>query len=367
MLVNILNRKVKPHKDTQMSNQFLQLKVKEVIRETKDAITIVFEEPSPSISYQSGQFFTFLVPIGEKKLRRPYSLCTSPYVDELPAVTVKRVQGGEVSNYLNDHLRAGAVLEAIPPTGNFTTTYKKENKRHLILLGGGSGITPLIAILKSALHQEPHTLVSLIYANKDVDSIIFNNQLDQLQLTHTDRFKLIYSLDKAPPGWQGITGMLNPVVLKETLKVLPDWGKDKTEYFICGPTGFMNLVTDTLQSLEVPQEKVYQESFFIDNDKATNAAQEKLVAREVTVIYEGETYKFTVPPDKTILETALENDIDLPFSCQSGVCTACLGKCLSGKIKLEADGGLSEEELKEGYVLTCVSHPLTENVVVEID
>ena len=367
MLVRILNRKAKPYKEAPMSDQFLQLKVSEVIRETKDAITIVFEEPSPSISYQSGQFFTFLVPIGEKKLRRPYSLCTSPYWDELPAVTVKRVQGGKVSNYLNDHLRAGAVLEVIPPTGNFTTTYKKENKRHLILLGGGSGITPLIAILKSALHQEPHTIVSLIYANKEVDSIIFNDQLNQLQRTHTNRFKLIYSVDKAPSGWQGIIGKLNPVKLKGALKLLPDWGKDKTEYFICGPAGFMNVVTATLQDLEVPQEQVYQESFFIDNNDATNAAQAKLVAREVTVIYEGKTYKFMVPPDKTMLETALENDIDLPFSCQSGVCTACRGKCLSGKIKLDADGGLSEEELKEGYILTCVGHPLTENVVIEID
>lgn len=350
-----------------MSNQFLQLKVKEVIRETKDTITIIFEESSPAISYQAGQFLTLLVPIGEEKFRRSYSLCTSPYVDKLPAITVKRVQAGKVSNYLNDLLRAGAVLEATSATGNFTTTYKKDNKRHLILLGGGSGITPLIAILKSILYQEPHSITSLIDANKEVASIIFNKQLDQLKQTYPDRFKLIYSLDKAPPDWQGRIGVLNAASLKDILKMLPDWGKDKTEYFICGPVGFMNLVTATLQSLEIPQEKVYQESFFVDHNKATEVVQKKLVAREVTVIYEGDTYKFTVPAGKTILETALENDIDLPFSCQSGVCTACRGKCLSGKIKLDTDGGLSEEELQEGYILTCVSHPLTENVVVEID
>ena len=298
---------------------------------------------------------------------RPYSLCTSPYLDEPLAVTVKRVPDGRVSNYLNDHLRIGDTLAAIPPAGNFTTSCHPHNQRHLALFGGGSGITPLMAIIKSALHQALHTMVSLIYANRHEQAIIFKNQLDYLKKRYSDRFNVVYSLDDPPKNWSGIAGKLNPYTLKKIVKTLPDFGKKNTEYFICGPEGFMHVAMCTLQDIGIPQEKILKESFLIDHHHAPNLEKSLLATHKVMVIYEGEKHTFTVPPKKTILQTALENDIDLPFSCQSGLCTACRGKCLSGKVKLENQEGLDAQALQAGYVLTCVAYPLTDDVVIEIE
>lgn len=355
--------------------QYYQLKVREVVRETADAVSIIFEQPEQEITYKPGQYLTLNPLINGKKIRRAYSLCSSPFVDEFPAVTVKRVEGGLVSNYLNEQVKAGDVLEVMEPLGNFVVEPNKSEVRHLVLLGGGSGITPLMSIAKSILFAEPDSQVSLIYANRNEHSIIFHDQLRELESRFASRFKVVYVLDQAPVSWECPTGLLNPEMLKGLLDRLPKTPPTQTEYFICGPEGMMENVEKTLRELEVPAEKVYRESFLPgvakkdsgEADPVAAAGKDVPQAREVTIILDKEEYKITVEPDKTILETALEQDIDMPYSCQSGLCTACRGKCLSGKVKLDEAEGLSEAELEEGYVLTCVGHPLTDDVVIEID
>ena len=355
--------------------QYHQLKVREVINETADAVSIVFEQPEQEIHYKSGQYLTLSPIIDGKKVRRAYSLCSSPYTDAYPAVTVKRVEGGLVSNFLNDQLKAGDVLEVMEPLGNFIVEPEAGRKRHLVLLGGGSGITPLISIAKTILHQEPESQVSLIYANRNENSIIFHAQLKEMEKTFPDRFSLIHVLDEKPVSWECPTGLLKPEMLKGLLEQLPKMAPEQTEYFICGPEGMMVNVETTLRELQIPKERVHRESFLpgvnpktpeaADSEKA--AGEDAPKAREVTIIMDGEEYKIMVSPDKTILQTGLEHDIDMPYSCQSGLCTACRGKCLSGKVKLDESEGLSEDELEEGYVLPCVGHPLTDDVVIEID
>lgn len=356
------------------SVKYLQLKVREVIQETADAISIVFDDPEQKITYKPGQFFTLIPTIEGKKVRRAYSVCSSPYTDPYPRVSVKRVEGGLVSNYLNSELKEGDMLEVMEPMGNFTVEPEENKKRHLILFGGGSGITPLMSIAKSVLHVEPESQVSLIYANRNESSIIFRVELNELEKTYGQRFQLIHVLDQKPLDWECPTGLLNPDLLKQLLKQLPEWPVTQTEYFMCGPEGMMVNVEESLKQLQIPKERVHRESFVAGkNDPAAEGADpvaaagdDVLQSREVTIIVDDEKYQFTVAPDKTILETALEQDIDLPYSCQSGLCTACRGKCLSGKVKLDESEGLSEEELEEGYVLTCVGHPLTSDVVIEI-
>ncbi|GAA0890689.1 phenylacetate-CoA oxygenase/reductase subunit PaaK [Fulvivirga kasyanovii] len=353
-------------------SHYYNLKVKEIVQETKDAITIVFESPENKINYKSGQFLTLIVPMEGKDVRRAYSLCSSPFVDEDPAVTVKRVDGGLMSNWLPDNLKVGDTMKIMEPMGVFTTEYKTDNKRHIVMFAGGSGITPMMSITKSMLTQEPDSIISLIYCNRDIDSIIFKDKLEQLQTDYEGRFRVIHILDDAPMNWQGHSGLLNHDMLVKIFERIPNWGADKTTYLMCGPEGMMKNVENLLEEQKIDKSKVFKESFVagtIDKELKKEGAEPsdgEIVTREVTVIYDGEEHKFTVEPDSTILETALDLGIDLPYSCQSGLCTACRGKCISGKVKLDEEEGLSESELEEGYVLTCVGHPISDDVVIEI-
>lgn len=351
--------------------RYYDLKVKDIVQETRDAITIVFEHPATGrINYKAGQFLTLIVPVNGKEVRRAYSLCSSPFIDEDLAVTVKRVDQGLMSNWLPDNLSKGSVVRVMEPMGQFTSEYDPSNKRHVIMFAGGSGITPMMAIIKSLLSQEPDSICSLIYCNRDEPSIIFRQALEVLQTKDEGRLHVIHILDNAPMNWQGYSGLLNHEMLTRLFDRIPDWGNDRTTYLMCGPEGMMKNVESLLRVRNIPPDKVFKESFVqgtIDKEKKTEelpAAAEK--SREVTIRYDGQEYKVMVPPHKAILETALDAGIDLPYSCQSGLCTACRGKCLSGKVKLDEEDGLSKSEREQGYVLTCVGHPLTDDVVIEI-
>lgn len=350
---------------------YYELTVKKIIKETKDAITIVFAQPASKIGYKSGQFLTLIVPVSGKDVRRAYSLCSSPFTDEDLAVTVKRVDNGLMSNWLPDNLKEGGSLKVMEPMGQFTTEFSKTNKRHLIMFAGGSGITPMMSIIKSTLTQEPNSMCSLIYCNRDIDSIIFKEQFEKLQTTYEGRLHVIHILDQAPMNWQGYSGLLNHDMLTKLFERIPDWGIDKTTYLMCGPEGMMKNVDSLLAARNISKEKIFKESFVqgtIDKEAKKEEAKpsNESKAREVTIRYDGQEYKVMVEPSRTILETALDQGIDLPYSCQSGLCTACRGKALSGQVKLDEEEGLSQSERAEGYVLTCVGHPLTDDVVIEI-
>ncbi len=366
-----------------------ELKVKEIIRETADAITIVFDQPD--LVYKPGQFLTLILDINNQEVRRSYSLSTSPFTNQYPAVTVKRVASGKVSNYLNDTLQPGDTVKVQAPAGTFTTELNSDQPRHLVMFGGGSGITPLMSLIKSALEKEPESKISLIYANRDEEAIIFREHLHQLQSQMPKRFHLTHILENASPEFASHSGLISPERVPELIAELP-FSEDKTEYFLCGPQGMMENVLQALNEQGVQPSLVHKESFVATPAKPkTNesSAEEQSPSatwdtettvgalgndkvpvtetNEVTVIFEGETHRFAVDPGSTILETAIALDIDLPYSCQSGICTACMGKCTSGRMKLDETDALTEDDLKQGYVLTCVGHPLTSDVIIEID
>jgi ring-1,2-phenylacetyl-CoA epoxidase subunit PaaE len=349
---------------------YYDLEVAQVVHETRDTITIVFKQPSPPLEYKSGQFLTLITPVDGKEIRRSYSLCSSPFLDEPPAVTVKRVEEGKMSNWLANNIKPGSRIKVMAPTGHFTTEFLPNNKRHLVMFAGGSGITPMMSIIKSTLTQEPESIVSLIYCNRNIDSIIFRDELDKWEKMYQGRLHVIHILDEAPMNWQGYSGLLNPDMLKKLFERIPAWGTEQTTYLMCGPEGMMKNVESLLNQHKISKDKIFKESFVqgtIDKDKKEAAqSTEGNKAREVTVRYDGNEFKFTVEPNRTILETALDQGIDLPYSCQSGLCTACRGKALSGTVKLDEEEGLSQSERAEGYVLTCVGHPMSDDVVIEI-
>ena len=358
----------KRKKKSSGKDHYHKLLVKKVRPETKEAKTIIFEQPEENITYNSGQFLTLIMDINGQSTRRSYSMCTSPLCDDELAVTIKRVKGGLMSNYINDTVKEGDYIDVMDPMGNFTTEYSATNKRHLVMFAGGSGITPLMSITRSTLHAEPDSIVSLIYANRDIDSIIFKDMLHELEDKYEGRLHVLHVLDNAPLEWQGYSGLLNHELLTKLFERIPDWGIDKTTYLMCGPEGMMNNVGTLLDQTGVPKEKVFKESFVAGTiNKDTDKEPEgEVTTQDVTIIYDGEEHIVTVPPDQPILDAALDMDIDLPFSCQSGLCTACRGKCLSGTVKMDEDEGLSQAEKDAGYVLPCVSHPLTDDVKIEI-
>lgn len=350
-----------------MKTYFLQ--VKNVIQETPDTITIDFWHPlSEQIKYKAGQFVTVIVPADKgKKVRRSYSMSSSPHTDSSLAITVKRVSGGLVSNYLCDQVKKGDFLEIIEPMGNFFVEPSTENARHVVLIGAGSGITPLISMAKSILKLEKNSKVTLVYGNRREEGIIFWKTLTDMELADRQRFHVVHVLSDASDNWAGLRGRINKANIVVILKELNIHFKNE-EYYMCGPQGMMDEMLETFAMFEVPEHKIFKESFhapMVDEDPAEDAVE--LKTQTVTVKYDGEEHVFEVAPHQSILEAALDLDIDLPYSCQAGMCTACLGKCTTGKVKMDEDEGLTKSEIEQGFVLTCVAHPLTADVVLEIE
>ena len=357
----------KSKKDNTQKQQvnYRSLKVREVVKETADTVSIYFEQPEEIMDYQAGQYLTLILTIDGKEVRRSYSLCTSPFVDPFPGVSVKRVAGGLVSNYLNDQMKPGKTIEVMDPLGNFVTDYHSSNERHVMLFAGGSGITPLIAIAKSVLINEPKSTITLVYANRNEESIIFKKALEDLQEKYgKERLEIVHVLSQGSDRWEGRKGRLHEEVISEMISQYCE--NKNTEYFVCGPQGMMECVVDCLNKLKISEDKIKKESFYNAPSKDKKVSADKILTQMVTVINGGEENTFEVVPEKSILDAGLDENIDMPYSCQSGLCTACRGKLISGQVKMDEDAGLTKEELAKGYVLCCQAHPLTDDVKIEI-
>jgi len=343
-----------------------QVLIEEKVMETADAVTLVLKQHDLIKNYKSGQFITLLLTIGGEKVRRSYSFSSSPEVDLRPSITIKKIQDGKASGYLFDNLRAGDSIDFIQPAGIFTLD--KASSENLVFIGAGSGITPLMSMIKTALHKKTYKSIHLIYSNRNEDAVIFKKQLDGLKAAYSN-FNVVYTYSQ-PHDATLLTGRLNQSKFMKIMEGLKDLSASKADYFLCGPDGMLEEVKRGLEILQVASAKIHKESFVSvnENDSVFVSVPEHAGdVNEVTVMYQGSEYKFTVKPGKTILQSALDEDIDLPYSCMSGLCTACMGKCLSGKVEMGDQDGLSEKEVKNGYVLTCVGRPAVAGTVIEID
>lgn len=345
------------------------LQVKEIVNETPDSVTIHFWHPlSEQIKYKAGQFITVIVPIGGKKVRRSYSMSTSPHTDTSIGITIKRVQGGLVSNYLNDNVKVGDFIEVVEPMGNFYVEPEASLSRHLVLFAAGSGITPMISMAKSVLKMEPLSRITLVYGNRSEGSIIFRDKIEELESTYKDKFKVHYILTRPSDLWVGQVGRISQGISIRFMKdSYTDFTKD--QFYLCGPESMMEDIIKGLNIYDVSKSQIHRENFHAPmlDEVFVEENDESLKTQMVKIKYDGDEYDIEVKPHQTILEAALDLDIDLPYSCQAGMCTACMGKCVEGKVKMDEEEGLTEKEIKLGFILTCVSHPLTSGVVVEID
>ena len=365
MLFNLFKSKEAKKK----SSQYLSLKIREIVKETPDTVTIYFEQPEPYLDYKPGQYLTVILDVEGKEERRSYSLCTSPYVDPYPGITVKRVKDGLISNHLLDKLRPGKSIEIMKPMGHFTLDFHSKNKYHYVMVTGGSGITPIMGLAKSILLNEPQSQITLLYCSRSEEQIIFNKQLSELEAKYSGKIKILHHLTQPSGNWTGFKGRLDGERIKQALTQYHFPEAEKVVYLTCGPQGLMETTLSTLASLGVDTESVLKENFFIAPSTQTIAVEEPSLqlTREVKIVLEGEEYEFEVAPEQTILEAGLERDVDMPYSCQSGLCTSCRGRLLSGEVKMDEDAGLSANELREGYVLCCVAHPITADVKINIE
>jgi ring-1,2-phenylacetyl-CoA epoxidase subunit PaaE len=351
--------------------RFHQLKIKDIRRETNEAVSVAFEIPpqqQPEFLFKQGQYITLKLNLGGEELRRSYSLCSSPYGEKELRVAVKEVAGGRVSSFINRELKVGDSLEVMTPMGNFYTSLSGNHAKHYILFAGGSGITPMMSILKSILYVEKQSKITLIYANKNEESTIFKNELD-LILSQNNALQIVHVLDQPATKISDLqTGIISTEKAKSLIEKFDLLKAD--EYFICGPGPMMENVKTALESLHVVKEKIHIEYFSSVVDAVTQAvvAPGGNVKAQIKVLQYGIETDFVLETSGiSILEAAIEAGVDAPFSCKGAVCCTCRAKVLEGKVNMSANFALTEAEVEEGFILTCQSHPITERVVIDYD
>lgn len=342
----------------------MYLTVEKIINETPDAVSIIFKKPGffRSVRYKSGQFLTLKLPVENKIENRAYSLSSSPHAHNFLRITVKKVEGGLVSNYICDNLKEGQKIEVEKPTGNFFLQPSARKQRNIVLFAGGSGITPIYSILLSVLKKEPKSKITLIYANRNEDSIIFRKEITKLlneyKASLTVVFLLSNSTNNLPEGYQ--VGRLNETLLDEIMAKQEIAYKEGL-FMLCGPQGFMDTVVDILKSKRVAPENIKLEAFTVDLEKLKESSGDA-VASEVVVKGVGGSDTIKVAVGETILQAAINQGVDIPYSCRSGMCSSCKAKCTSGAAKMMDGHLLSDAEVADGYILTCVAFPQTENL-----
>ena len=336
-----------------MSEPFVyELGVSKVIRETPDACSVVFDIPADArdvFGYRAGQFVTVRVDVKGETLARCYSLSSTPEVDSHHKITIKRVEGGKVSNWINDHVKAGDRMTVLPPGGRFVLD---SSERPLCMFAGGSGITPVISIIKSALFTTSRP-IRLIYANRDAESVIFDQGLRQLVERYEGQLSLVHSLDSED-------GFLTADRVSELVGDL-----NEAEFYMCGPEPFMNTVEAALASIGVAEERVHIERFVFQ--EATEADIDETVARaseegeapnSITIHLDGTVHEVPYEEGSTVLFSAQKAGLQPPFSCTDGFCGCCMAKLEGGEVRMLNNEFLSPKELEQGWVLTCQSVPI---------
>ena len=356
--------------------RFHVLKIADVVRETEDAVVITFELPAElaeDYAYVQGQHLTLRRDIGGEDIRRNYSICNG--VDEgRLAIAIKKVEGGRFSSFANDALKPGDSLEVMTPTGSFHTTLDPAQAKTYVAFAAGSGITPIISIIKTTLAREPESRFLLFYGNRSVASIIFREALEDLKDRYLERFSLYHVLSREKQEVELFNGRLDAAKAGALVAAFcPVESID--EAFVCGPGTMIEAVSGKLMDLGVPEAKIHFELFTTDVQRAPELhpvehgkVEGSGDAAEITVILDGVRTRFKLPYDgESLLDAALKEGLDLPFSCKGGVCSTCRAKVVEGKVDMAVNYALEDAEVAAGFVLTCQSHPLTDSVILDYD
>ncbi len=334
----------------------LQLKIEAIKWETQDTATLFFSEISgKKVSYNAGQFITLVFTHRNEDIRRSYSLSSSPD-EELLAVTVKRIANGEISRYMLSKLKPGDIITAVEPAGRFIINDPTPSK-NIFLFAAGSGVTPIFGQLKYALARTGSSHFTLIYSSQNRSSILFKEQLDALAHANPERLKVIYLLSS-----EG--NRLNNLTVEQLVKQNINSDFNKTEFYLCGPFTYMRMLRLTLLFMGVKEAQIRKENFVIETIPAQRG-HANFAPHNIKINFRGEVHDITVGENQSILEAALQNNIQLPYSCRAGICSTCMSKCKIGKVVMTENDVLTDSDLVEGWVLTCTGHPLGDDVMIK--
>jgi ring-1,2-phenylacetyl-CoA epoxidase subunit PaaE len=355
--------------------RFHSLDVTDVRRETRDAVVVTLrprDEDRELFDFTQGQYLTFRRKFDDDELRRSYSICAGRDEGFLQ-VGIKRVDGGTFSTWANEALKAGEVLEAMPPMGNFHTPIEPDAEKHNLGFAGGSGITPLLSIIKTTLSREPKSRFTLVYANRQISSIMFREDLEDLKNLYLGRLSVIHVLESETQEIDLFTGRVDGAKCAALFKSWID-PTSITTAFICGPEPMMLAIAAALREHGLGDAQIKFELFASGQPgrakaRATStAAVTSNATCEATVTLDGATRAFRMPKQGTsLLDAALENSLDAPFACKAGVCSTCRAKVLEGEVEMAVNHALEDYEVRQGYVLTCQCLPLSDKVVVSYD
>lgn len=350
--------------------QFFPLRVADVRRETADCVSIAFDLPDElrdAFRFKPGQYLTLRTELDGEEVRRSYSVCVSPQSGEL-RVAVKRVPGGRFSTFANDRLRPGDTLQVMPPDGRFFTELHPGQAKHYVAFAAGSGITPVMSILRAVLAVEPHSRFTLFYGNQRTDSIIFREAIEGLKNEHLDRLGVHHILSREHTGSDLFSGRIDAEKCERYLDLLVD-PETVDEFFLCGPQDMILTLRETLLRRGVDRKRVHLELFGTGPVKRKpRAAGETAVAAEIHLTLDGNTLSFPMAnAEQSILDAALAQGADLPFACKGGVCCTCRARLTEGSVDMDVNYALEPEEVAAGYILTCQSHPTSETVHVSFD
>ncbi len=362
--------------------QFYPLRVSRLQPETGQAVSVYFELPAAdrtAFNYRAGQYLTLRFNIEGKEERRAYSMCSAPHQDEL-AVTVKQVKGGKVSNYIARQLKAGDTVDVMPPMGRFLAEVDPAARRRYYLFGAGSGITPLMSILRSVLEEEPKSEVILLYGNRDEDNIIFKQQLDALEKKYAGQLTVEHTLSRpkkyttsglkglfkrSHTKWEGPKGRIDRKSLVDFLSRHPADSRD-SRYYVCGPGQMIDNVEAALLGHGIDEKHIHVERFASASNTGGDG-RSKSMGGTVNVKLSRESVTVELLPGQTILDGLLEAGHTPPYSCLAGACSTCMARVEKGGVKMEVCYALDDSEVEEGYILTCQSHPTTPEVDIDFN
>jgi len=357
---------------------FHPLRVACIERLTDDAVAITFDVPPElrdQFRFQAGQHVSIRSPVVGDDVRRNYSICAPATGDQRLRIGVKRIPDGIFSSYVAERLRPGDVLDIMTPTGSFSTALRPGQRKRYGAIAAGSGITPVLSILSTALEVEPESSAVLVYVNRTTLGIMFLEDLEDLKNRYPDRFQLIHVLDEEPLDVEILSGRLDADRLGRILDhlILPD---DVDEWFLCGPLPMTDVAREVLLAYGADDQHVHRELFFVGpppavGSRAPAAAEnqaEPETGAEVTVLLDGRSQTFVLPEDgASILDATLRYRADAPFACKNGVCGTCRAKIIEGKVRMDANYALEPADVAAGYALACQSHPAADRVVLDFD
>ncbi len=355
-----------------MAPKFHTLTIKEVRRETSDCISVAFDVPDElraDYEFIQGQYLTLRATINDEDLRRSYSICSGVLEKDL-RVAIKKVEGGKFSTFANESLKAGDTMQVMTPAGKFYTELSSAQAKSYVLFAAGSGITPMLSIMKSVLAIEPESVITLFYGNKTTESVIFKEEIEALKNKNLARLKVHYIMSREMLQSDLFCGRIDQAKCDQLISMLVRKDQDH-EYFLCGPYQMIQDIRASLNSVEVDEAHVHFELFTTGPESGAKAVADKPVQEinaKIKVILDGHEHIFNMhKSNEMILDVALANGADLPFACKGGVCCTCKAKLESGEVEMIVNYGLEQDEIDAGYILTCQAVPKSKEVTVNFD